>query len=79
MFAGRKESYIIPLILMPLTGNYLSLHKVTAHNLVMSDPNRCTLNDVAIDQMKQSLLSGLCQRKAWAHISLLKLLPPMSF
>ena len=65
--SGGQECYIIPLIL--LTGNCLNLNKVTAHDLIMSDPNWCNLNNVSIDQLKLSLLSDPCQRKTWARFS----------
>lgn len=51
------------------TNRKLSLNKVTAHDLIMSDPNRCNLNNVSIDQLKLSLLSVPCQRKTGARLS----------
>ena len=66
---GGQESHIVPLILPPLTGNFLNLNKVTAHDLIMSDPNQCNSDNVSIDQLKLSLLSDPRQRKTWAYFS----------
>lgn len=64
-----EESYIIPFVLLLLTGNCLNLNKATAQDLIMSDPNQCNLNNVSIGHLKVSWPSDLCQRKTWAHFS----------
>lgn len=67
----QQESYTILLILLPLAGNCPNLSRVTAHDLIMSDPSRCNLNNVSIDQLKLNLLSdpplekNLCSLLTW--------------